>query len=91
MIFGVLLVTDQQAYEFSQFWVWIGLVMFALSAGTGAGFLGPESGRIKGLIESQGADSPEVLRRTARVLTISRIELVLLILIVLDMIVKPGL
>ena len=91
LVSGVLLVIDQEAYDFSQFWVWIGLVMFAVSAGTGAGFLGPESGRIKALIESHGPESPEVQRRTARILAISRIELVLLILIVLDMVVKPGL
>ena len=47
VIFGVLLVIDQDGYDFSQFWIWIALVAFALSAGTGAGFLGPESGRIK--------------------------------------------
>ena len=91
VLFGVLLVIDSDFYGFSQFWVWIGLVMFAISAATGAGFLGPESGRIKALIESHGADSPEVQRRTARILAISRIELVLLILVMLDMVLKPGL
>jgi uncharacterized membrane protein len=91
LVFGVLLVIDQDAYGFGQFWVWIALVAFALSAGTGAGFLGPESGRIKALVESHGPDSPEVQRRIARVLTISRIELVILIAVVLDMVLKPGL
>lgn len=91
VVFGVLMVIDADYYDFSQFWVWIGLVMFAISAATGAGFLGLESGRVKALIESHGPDSPEVQRRTARILTISRIELILLILIVADMIAKPGL
>ena len=91
LIFGILLVIDQEAFELSQFWVWIGLVMFGISFATGAGFLGPESGRIKNLLESQGPDAPDTQRRIARILTISRIELVLLILIVLDMVVKPGL
>src|SRR5215210_2039498 len=68
--FGVLLVVHLDYYDFSQFWIWIGLVMFAVSAGTGAGFLGPESGRIKALIETHGPDSPEVQRRTARILAI---------------------
>jgi hypothetical protein len=40
---------------------------------------------------SHGADSPEVQRRIARVVTISRIELVILIAVILDMVLKPGL
>jgi hypothetical protein len=35
--------------------------------------------------------TPEVQRRIGRILLISRIELVLLVLIVLDMVLKPGL
>jgi hypothetical protein len=42
-------------------------------------------------MESRPADDPEVQRRIARVLMVSRVELVLLVLIVLDMIAKPGL
>src|ERR687894_3230500 len=38
VIFGSLLVIDQGAYELSQFWVWIGLVMFAISFVTGVAF-----------------------------------------------------
>jgi len=61
-----------------------------LSAIAGAGFLGPESGRIGKLVESEGFDSPEVRRRFRRVLTVSRVELILLFLVIADMVVKPG-
>jgi uncharacterized membrane protein len=91
VIFGVLLVIEVDGYEFSQFWISAGLAMFLASAITGAAFLGPETGRIGTLAEGLGADEPEVQSRVARVLWISRIELCLLILIVLDMVVKPGL
>ncbi len=91
VIFGVLLVIEVPGYEFSQFWISAALAMFLASAITGAAFLGPETGRIGKIAEERGADDPEVQRRTARVLTISRIEFTLLVLIVLDMIVKPGL
>jgi uncharacterized membrane protein len=91
VIFGVLLVIEVDGYEFSQFWITAGLAMFLASAITGAGFLGPESGRIAALTETQGPTSPEVQRRISRVLLISRIEFVLLVLIVLDMVIKPGL
>ena len=67
-----------------------GLIAFLASAITGAGFLGPETGRISKLAGTKGADDPEVQARISRVFLISRIELVLLVLIVLDMVVKPG-
>ena len=91
VIFGVLLVIDSDFIEFSQFWISAALVMFLLSAVTGAAFLGPETGRIGALSDEKGPEHPEVQARIARVVTISRIELVLLILIVLDMVLKPGL
>ena len=90
VIFGVLLVIEVDGYEFSQFWISAALAMFLASAITGAAFLGPEAGRIAGLADERGAEDPEVQSRVARVLLVSRIELLLLVLIVLDMVVKPG-
>jgi uncharacterized membrane protein len=91
VILGVLLVIEVDGYEFSQFWISAALAMFLASFITGAGFLGPESGRIAALSEERGPTDPEVQSRISRILLISRIEFVLLVLIVLDMIVKPGL
>lgn len=90
-VFGVWLVLKEPVWEFSQFWVTAGLAVFFASFIVGAGFLGPESGRIGNLMDERGAEDPEVQSRIARILMISRIELVFLILIVLDMVVKPGL
>lgn len=89
--FGVLMVIDQDAWKFSQFWVSAALAVFVASFITGAGFLGPESGRIGELARERGAEDPEIHRRIGRVIWISRIELLLLILVILDMVVKPGL
>ena len=91
VIFGVLLVIEVDGYEFSQFWISAALAMFLASFIVGAGFLGPESGRIDKLMEERGPADPEVESRVARILLVSRIEFVLLVLIVLDMVVKPGL
>ncbi|HYH61657.1 MAG TPA: hypothetical protein VD766_07295, partial [Solirubrobacterales bacterium] len=90
-VFGVLLVIDSDFYEFSQFWVSAGLAMFLLSAVTGAAFLGPETGRIGKLSDERGPEDLEVQARIGRVLMVSRIEFTLLVLIVLDMVLKPGL
>ena len=90
LIFGILLVLELDAYDFSQFWISAALAMFALSFLTGLTFLGPESGRIGKLSEELGAAHPDVQRRIGRVVVISRMEFFLLVLIVLDMVVKPG-
>jgi uncharacterized membrane protein len=89
--FGVWMVLDSPAWEFSQTWVTLGFVIFLASAVTGAVYLGPESGRISRVGEERGAEDPEVERRSARVLLVSRIELILLIAVIFDMVVKPGL
>jgi uncharacterized membrane protein len=92
VIFGFLLLSESNgAYELSQFWVAAGLGVFVASFLAGAGFLGPESGRLGKLAEERGPDDPDVQRRVKRIFLVSRIELVLLILVVLDMVVKPGL
>ena len=59
-------------------------------AEVGSSFLGPESGRIAKIVETEGAASPNAQARIKRIFLISRIELVLLLLVVIDMVVKPG-
>ena len=73
-----------------EFWTTYGLVIIGVSIVTGAGFLGPESGRIGKLIDSKGDDDDEVPRRMRRLLWVSRAELALLVSAVLVMTLKPG-
>jgi uncharacterized membrane protein len=90
VVFGVWLVLEEPVWEISQFWISAALAVFLASFIAGAGFLGPESGRIGKLVDERGADDPEVQSRIGRLRLISRIELLFLVLIVLDMVVKPG-
>ena len=76
-------------WSWSQNWIILGLIAFGLSFVLGAGFLGPEGGRIAELIERDGPDSPAVQARIRRILTISRCELVVLLTVVVNMVVKP--
>jgi uncharacterized membrane protein len=71
-------------------WIILAIIGWAATLVTGAGFLGPETGRISRLIETEGEESPEVQRRIGRVLAISRVDLVVLVLVVIDMVIKPG-
>jgi uncharacterized membrane protein len=76
-------------WPMGQNWITFGFLVFAASFITGAAFLGPESGRIGKLIEVRGPDAPEVGARIRRILTVSRVELVFLLAVVWNMVVKP--
>ena len=88
--FGLLLV-NEVGYDLGQTWLILALGGWVFSLIVGAAFLGPESGRIANLAAERGADSPEFEARSRRLLLVSRIELVILIGIILDMVAKPGL
>ncbi len=77
-------------WNFTDLWIVFGLVGIIASALVGTIYLGPESGRIGALTEQKGPDDPEVQARMSRLFTISRIELAVLLLIVVNMVVKPG-
>jgi uncharacterized membrane protein len=83
---GILLVVEIDGLGFGEDWIVIGLVLYATTFLAGLLFLGPESGRIRDLVE-QG--SPEAGARTLRLILLGRLNLVLLFLLVYDMTVKP--
>jgi uncharacterized membrane protein len=76
--------------SWGQNWIVFALIAFALSFAIGAGFLGPESGRIAAVIERDGPESPEAQERIRRILLISRCELVVLMAVIVNMVVKPA-
>jgi uncharacterized membrane protein len=84
---GVLLVIESDFYGFGDDWIVIGLVLYATTFLAGALFLGPESGRIAKLVE---AGSPEAGPRTLRLIMLSRLDNVVLWVLIYDMAVKPD-
>lgn len=89
LIFGFALMAEG-GLAYDQFWVIFGLAVFAASFLAGMGFFGPESGRIAKLTAQHGATHPEVQARIRRIFLLSRIELVLLVAVVFDMVAKPS-
>jgi uncharacterized membrane protein len=89
LLAGIALVFEG-SWGFDQLWILLGLAGIAFSIVVGAGFLGPESGRIRERVEARGPEDTEVKDRIRRIFMISRIELAILLLIVLDMAIKPG-
>jgi hypothetical protein len=73
-----------------EFWLVFPIVVWAASFVIGAAYLGPQSGKLSKDVEQYGIDSPQAMERLQRIFLISRIELVLLLLVVLDMALKPG-
>ena len=73
-----------------ELWIILAIIGWVITVITGAGFLGPETKRIGELIEREGEESPEVQRRIRRLIAASRIDLVVLVLVVIDMVIKPG-
>jgi uncharacterized membrane protein len=76
-------------WSWGQNWVVFGLIAFAFSFIVGAGFLAPEGGRIAAVIERDGPASPEAQARIRRILLISKCELVVLLSVIVNMVVKP--
>jgi uncharacterized membrane protein len=76
-------------WPWGQNWIVFGLIAFAASFVVGAGFLGPEGGRIAALIEREGPASPAAQARIRRILVVSRCELVVLTAVIVNMVVKP--
>lgn len=77
-------------WGFGEGWVIAGLVGFAVSAINGSAVLGPTSKKLKAVTEERGPSDPEVMRLARRIDVAGRIDLVVLLIVVFNMVVKPG-
>jgi uncharacterized membrane protein len=89
-LLGIVIVIYAPQWSFGDTWILIGIAGFIATAITGSVFLGPESERLGTLVDESGPDSPGVRTRIARILMISRIDLVVLVVVIADMVFKPG-
>ena len=85
---GVALI-EEGGWGWGQAWIDIAIAGWAIATGVGVLFVGPELGRIDRAATELGPESPEVARRVRRLFTVFRFDTVLLVLIVLDMTLKP--
>jgi hypothetical protein len=86
----VITVIYSPVLNFSDTWIWLGLVGYALTFLTGALYLGPTSGKLGKMIDTRPPDDPEIQRGLARIFAISRLDLAVILLVVADMVFKPG-
>jgi uncharacterized membrane protein len=78
-------------WEFGEPWVSMGFAGWMASFFAGLGFFRPEAGRIARLVAAEGPASGRVLARIGRLLLLSRLELVVLVVVIWAMVAKPGL
>jgi hypothetical protein len=71
-------------------WVVLAIAGWAVTFVTGLAILTPQVNRGEALLERHGPTSDVALAQVRRVLTLARIDLVVLTLVVVDMVIKPG-
>ena len=91
LLMGIALVAYSPVYAFTDTWILLAFAGFAATFVTGAFVIGPASGRIGTLIETEGPASPEAQALMRRIFAVTRVDLIVLVLVVADMVFKPGL
>jgi uncharacterized membrane protein len=86
---GVALV-EKGNWGWGTLWLDLAIAGWAVTAGVGVVYVGPELGRIDRDATAHGHRSPQVERRIRRLFAIFRFDTALLILIVVDMAAKPS-
>ncbi len=87
---GIWLVILEEWAAFSQAWIWVTLVLVAVSMGQNGIYSAREGRRIAALADQRGADDAEVRRRLERLLWLGRLDVLILVIVVGLMVFKPG-
>jgi uncharacterized membrane protein len=88
LVLGVLLAWDGP-WSFGDLWILIGLAGWVASFGVGFLFLRPQGEKMKEIVAQYGPTSVEAQRQGRRLGVVSRVQLLALFLVVVDMVLKP--
>jgi hypothetical protein len=88
VIFGIGMVADGP-WSFDMLWLVLALVGFAAAFGVGVAVFKPEAERIAAMIERDGGMTAESTSAARRFVALTRLDLVVLVVIVFDMAIKP--
>jgi uncharacterized membrane protein len=89
LIAGVLLV-EEVGYSYGDLWITLGFVGFLVSFALGVGYYPRAAKRYAAVAAGDGPGAPDALAIYGRTATVNSIELTILLLVVVDMAVKPG-
>jgi uncharacterized membrane protein len=90
LVAGILLV-NEAGYEFSQLWITLAFLGWIFSFVVGVGYYGPQDKKLQALVAADGPTAPGVVTNVRQALFVNQIEILILLLVVVDMTVKPGL
>ena len=88
LVLGVLLVWEGP-WSLSDLWILVGLAGWIASFGVGFLFIRPQGERMKEVVGRHGPASAEAQRHARRLGLVSRVQLLGLFLVVVDMVLKP--
>jgi uncharacterized membrane protein len=88
VLMGVAMMANAD-FEWGQFWIVAGLIGYAITFFTGTAVLAPLAKKIVVTTEDKGAAAPETIALVKRLLLIARFDVMMLVLVVVDMVVKP--
>jgi uncharacterized membrane protein len=91
IVFAVALVAYAPQWNFTDPWILIAIAGYLATFITGVGVLGPSAGKLETMLASgKSADDPDVQGLIHRVMIVGRIDTAVLLLVVCDMVLKPG-
>jgi uncharacterized membrane protein len=90
VVFGIALVVESDVWSFDQLWIVLGLLGYAATFLTGLLVIKPRGERIGRMLgESGGRMTPAALFEGRKLLTLARIDYIVLFLVIADMVLKP--
>ncbi len=90
LLMGILMVAYSPVWNFTDTWILIGLGGYLATFLTGSLFIGPTAGKLGRMVQEQGPEAPGLDPLVARIFAISRVDQVVLLLVIADMVFKPG-
>jgi uncharacterized membrane protein len=89
LVAGIAMVIES-GWEFTDAWIVIGLVLFFITVVLGMFMLTPKSEAAVIAIREKGMNDPDTKAKVDQLMKLSRVDLVLLVVIIADMVIKPG-
>jgi uncharacterized membrane protein len=88
LVWGLWMVLAFDVWKLTDPWVWIGLLGIVVSGGIGSGVVGPAAAKLSDALQSD-ADQSVIDEISKKIMLFSRIDLIVLTVIVWDMAYKP--
>jgi hypothetical protein len=89
LLLGIALVIESDAWSFDQLWIVLGLIGYAATFITGLFLIKPTIERIGAMERESGRITPSLRTEIRKLIVKSRLDYVVLTLVVFDMVVKP--